>query len=209
MIVLRIHGALLLATLVALTGCGTATSEPDYDPTAMLTNSTPFMSPGIDRPPAISADEATVSDEVEVIGVTADGQSRAYLISAMTGMTTHIANDLLGDVPVSVTYCDRTDFARAFTGSENGQLVDLGLQGWVDGEMSLLVNSQGFRHSDVDIPLQDFPFERTTWGEWKQKHPDTTLVTTLQPASQQLPPSDAPGPSGPGGPPAMPPSGAD
>jgi hypothetical protein len=184
MTALRIHYGVLLLTLATLAGCGVASTEPDYDPTAMLTDSTPFMAPGVDRPAAISADEATVPDDAEVIGVTADGQSRAYLVSALSGMTTHITNDLLGDVPVSVTYCDRTDFARAFTSSEPGQLVNLSLQGWVDGEMSLLVNNQGYRHSGTDIPLEDYPFERMTWGEWKRKHADTTLVVRVQPAAQ-------------------------
>jgi hypothetical protein len=112
MTALRIHYGILLLTLAALAGCGVASTEPDYDPTAMLTDSTPFMAPGVDRPPAVAADEATVPDDAEIIGVTADGQSRAYLVSALSGMTTHIANDLLGDVPVSVTDCDRTELRR-------------------------------------------------------------------------------------------------
>jgi hypothetical protein len=173
--------SMLLTAIAGLWGCGGEPPPPPHDSTAMLSDSTPFMTPGIDRPHAIPAAEADIDDDAEVIGIAVEGQSRAYLVKAMSGMTTHIANDIVGDVPVSVTYCDRTDFARAFTSPRRGAVVDLEQQGWVDGELSLMFKNKGFRHSSQDIPLEDYPHERMTWGEWKQLYPETTLVATLRP----------------------------
>ena len=50
-----------------------------------------------------------------VIGVTAGGRHRAYLVRALSlGAKSHIVNDVVGGVPVSVTYCDIYTCTRLF-----------------------------------------------------------------------------------------------
>ena len=57
----------------------------------------------LDNPEVVSADAATfLQPEDRVLGLTVGGESRAYPISMMTFH--HVANDVLGGLPVLVTF---------------------------------------------------------------------------------------------------------
>ena len=57
----------------------------------------------LDNPESVSADAATfLQPEDRVLGLTVGGESRAYPISMMTFH--HVANDVLGGLPVLVTF---------------------------------------------------------------------------------------------------------
>jgi hypothetical protein len=100
---------------------------------------TPFIWPGITKPPVIPAAQAALDDQAEVLGVAAAGKFRAYAIRAFQLQTDHIVNDLIKDVPVTVTYCNQTNCHKVFTSDDRGAplKVDLGGMGW--GEMLLKV----------------------------------------------------------------------
>src|SRR5438105_7303951 len=100
---------------------------PPGDPDLM---STPFIVPGIDRPAAVPADEADLDANTEVIGVVVGGKARAYVLAALRGPMHHVVNDVLGADPVTVTYSDRADCVRVFTGPAAGRPLDFGLGGW-------------------------------------------------------------------------------
>src|SRR5947208_2927435 len=68
-------------------------------------------------------------DSTLVIGVSAGGRHRAYVLQAFLLNEARIANDLLGEVPVTVTYCDLSDCVRVFTGPGKGRLR-VALGGW-------------------------------------------------------------------------------
>jgi hypothetical protein len=146
---------------------------------------TPFIMPPIIRPPTRSIAAADLPDETEIIGISAGGRHRAYVVDALAGPARHVVNDVLGDVPVSVTHCDRTDCSRAFTGSGKGAPLDLRLSGWWFDNQMLLQTPEGVyaqgtgQPTSADVmppfPYPDAPFVRVTWGAWKMAHPDTDL----------------------------------
>jgi hypothetical protein len=146
--------------------------------------STPFFVRGLQRPDAQPAASAAVPDEAEVLGVSAGGRHRAYLVTALSRIGSHVVNDVLGDVPVTVTFCDRSQCARVFTGTERSSPLPIDLGGILEDDM-LLKSGDGFYHQisgkrtdgreDAPFPYPSHPFLRTSWKEWKEAHPDTDI----------------------------------
>ena len=151
---------------------------------------------GIDAPATLEADEAVLPDDRLVIGVRVGMTARAYLLSAFaenklefpigkTGVAMidaqdeaaiarHVVNDIVGGQPITVTYCGLQQCARVLT-EENGRApLDVGVGGWDDG---LLLHIEGSRlpQQSNAIPLEDVPFELTTWKEWREEHPQTDV----------------------------------
>jgi len=143
------------------------------------TYSTPFLISGIDRPAALPQAGAAVEDDAPVVGVEVEGQSRAYVLAAFRGPGKHIVNDLLGDVPVSITYCDLCDSVKVFTGEAKGVSLRLNQGGRLKGRMLLHFHGN-FYFQDTGqpiglqsppLPCRPFPFERCSWKEWRIAHP--------------------------------------
>jgi hypothetical protein len=142
-----------------------------------------MMLPGIDQPPAVSVAEAKVPDEAIVIGVSVAGKHRAYLLGAFVAVTQHVVNDLVGDVPVTVTVFPKTDCVKLFTSKERGAPLDVGLGGFY-GKMLLRIGRE-FYFQDTgesfppelnrSFPYPNLPFERMTWKAWRTAHPDTDI----------------------------------
>ncbi len=146
--------------------------------------------PGVRTPVARPADRVSSIDEnAEVIGVCIAGHARAYLVRAlMRNPSRHVVNDLLEGQPVSVTFCDRTKCSRVFTGPA-GSPLDLGVGGWRNDGMSLLVGDQEYSQETGEslaspgaapLPYPELPYERTSWRSWKRTHPDTDAYTGEQ-----------------------------
>jgi hypothetical protein len=147
----------------------------------MLGKSGPFSLPGIVEPPVVPVNSAGVQENAEVIGVAVNGRARAYCLSEMQTPFTHVVNDVIDRVPVTVTYCNRTSCARVLTSpdEEMDSHLDVGVGGFVDGQMLLHVGNRNFSQNSADIPLKELDFERTTWGAWKSAYPDTDVCTGL------------------------------
>jgi Protein of unknown function (DUF3179) len=139
--------------------------------------------PGVDRPPVRPAAEAGLGDDAEVIGVLAGGRPRAYLVDALSqGPRSHVVNDVLGGVPVSVTHCDVYQCTRVFTGQGADPLA-LRQGGLHRGGM--LLRWGGLPYSQETqaplypkspaFPYRPHPYEATTWGAWRRAHPDTDV----------------------------------
>ncbi len=175
-----------MAVLAALTfvGCSpppAAVETTTGKPVAMP--ATPMVMRGLRTPATQSAAAAKLADEAKVIGVVVNGKARAYSVKAMSTMLTHVVNDLIGDAPVTVTYCDQTDCVRAFTSEKVGTPLELHLGGFRD-ELLLYDGKTFYRQEDgqainmdsnAHIPYPSLPVERMTWGEWKKAHPDTDV----------------------------------
>ncbi|HUG93249.1 MAG TPA: DUF3179 domain-containing (seleno)protein [Planctomycetaceae bacterium] len=153
---------------------------------------TPFILPGVTQPFAFPADQADLADDARVIGVSAGGRHRAYSITAMSAVGNHVINDLFNDVPVTVTYCDYTDWSRVLTCQERGAPIDLWLGGRTGGEVSLRYQDNHYRHSGQDLPLDDHPYVVTTWKEWREAHPDTDVFLGWEPESPDDEPEQSP-----------------
>jgi Protein of unknown function (DUF3179) len=146
-------------------------------------NATPFIVPPIECPPTFSADEVDIPGDSMVVGVVVNGHARAYLLTAMAPPTHHVVNDLIADVPVSITYCDKTGCVRAFTDKPNGKPLKMNLMGFANG-LLLRVGDKTYEQksgrpfgsdSELVIPFDDLPFEVLNWSEWKKLHPNTDI----------------------------------
>jgi len=165
-------------------GCSPAapTSAPPTT-SASPYQSTPMIFPGLKSPPMKLAVEAGLADDTPILGVVIDGKARAYSVPAMSKMNTHVVNDLVGDVPLTMTYCDRTDCVMALTSTKRGQTLPIDVGGFDDG--LLIREGTTFFHQKTLRPMQSdstakisgtpVGVERMSWKEWKQKHPETLV----------------------------------
>lgn len=175
---------LLLALFVlALSGCSRG---PVTEPAAATTfpNATPMMAPALRCPRVHPADAVHLDDNLRVVGVVAGGRARAYLLTALSPMMGHVINDLLGDVPVTVTFCDRTECVRTFTDDSRGQPLEMSQMGYFDG-LLLRVGSGSYRQATGEatrsgikpLPYRTLAHTVTTWKKWRAAHPDTAVFT--------------------------------
>jgi len=150
----------------------TETDESDEmsEPESMM-----LMLPGINKPKIRSIAEVEIDDQAEIIGIAVGDRYRAYLIKSLSYMNSHIINDLIDDVPVSVTYCDRSNRIKVFSFYTRGKIIDLSLAGVYNNELILQLDDEMYEQRAEKIPLQKYSFERTTWKQWKDAHPDTDI----------------------------------
>ncbi|MCC5942846.1 MAG: DUF3179 domain-containing protein [Balneolaceae bacterium] len=105
--------------------------------------------PSIDNPKFVSQNEASgwLRDREPVISLEIDGEARAYPIQIL--MWHEIANDVIGGVPVSVTFCPLCYSAIVFDRRHNGEVLEFGVSGLL-------------RHSDMIM------YDRETESLWQQ-----------------------------------------
>jgi hypothetical protein len=180
---------------------------PAYDPASDPDR--PFDALGIERPATLPADAVSILDEEPVIGVVAHGHSRAYLREALIrGADRHIVNDILADVPVSVTCCDLDDCVRGFAGKAGEPPLPLAQGGRRGGQMVLKIGNgsygqrteQALDPAAPPFPFAQYPVEKTTWGAWRKLHPDTDIYLgdiPPKPGLNRRPAVDSPLPLGP------------
>lgn len=144
---------------------------------------TPFISVGIKNPVIMKANEANLSDDAVVIGIETAGQFRAYQLDAFLYVNTHVVNDVIGQTPMSVTYCDRTDCIRVFTDSAGDKPLPIDVGGYKE-KMFLKVRNDFFFQDDGTsisdnvagkMPYATHEYTRTTWKAWKTAHPSTEV----------------------------------
>ena len=104
--------------------------------------------PAIDNPRFRPVAEiGDLADAEPVIGLTIAGESRAYPLRVLTWH--EIANDVIGGVPVAVTYCPLCNTAIVFDRRLDGAVLDFGTTGKL-------------RHSDLVM------YDRQTESWWQQ-----------------------------------------
>jgi hypothetical protein len=131
---------------------------------------------------------------MEVIGVTVRGRHRAYLLGALArGPAFHVVNDRVGGRPLTVAYCDIHDCVQVLAGEGEARL-EVRVAGKDGKSMFLAVGGHHYREDTLEpleagappFPYRRYAWERTTWGAWKQAHPDTDICLGHE---------EAPGPS--------------
>lgn len=147
-----------------------------------------FEYPSVRRPPAVPAASAPLTDDLEVIGVSVGGRQRAYLLEALVPKSGHVVNDVVGECPVTVTFCPLADRVKVYRGEASAGPLDLAVGGLC------VLNNRGcmlIKHGDVryrhdtgaavgadvtaPFPYQGLDYVRTTWGKWRAAHPDTDV----------------------------------
>ncbi len=147
----------------------------------------PDAIPAIKNPEFVPASEAGLDDNEPVIGITINGESRAYSVYLMNHH--EIVNDKAGDDVFAVTWCPLANLAVVYDREIDGREYTFGVSGkllkntlvmfdyeteslWpiaygkaIDGKLSgkktdRVVNSQ-----------------KMSWGAWKALHPDTIVLS--------------------------------
>ena len=84
---------------------------------------------------------------------------------------------MFSGVPISVTYCDLADCVRVLTSESRGYPLALDVGGLdANNKLVLLYGEEMYPQASQRLPLPDYPFYRTTWGQWKSQHPDSQVV---------------------------------
>ncbi|MGP0063554.1 MAG: DUF3179 domain-containing (seleno)protein [Isosphaeraceae bacterium] len=153
---------------------------------------------GVSKPPVVRASETTlIRPDDYVIGVIVGGKARAYRLLSFDDESGHHVNDLVGDVPVSVTYCNISHCVRVYTDASKHEPLDVEVSGLMNGKM--IVKLGGilyFNQSGVPVePAKNpppIPYDLITpyfmtWKDWKHLHPDTEVFEGKPTAVAQEP----------------------
>lgn len=155
------------------------------------------MVPVMDDPTYMSANEVKaltgrdkylVSSD-EVIGVTINGESRAYPIMLLN--VHDIINDTLGGTPIAVTYYWPSDSVVVFDRRYKSETLQFGISGLVYQSNTLMydrrpemkneslwsqLGAQAVSGPMAGLYLRQIQYQWVTWDMWLAEHPDTTVV---------------------------------
>jgi hypothetical protein len=143
--------------------------------------------PALKQPNLADAQAGFMLDTDRVVGVEINGEARAYPFGILWWH--EIVNDSLGGRDVLVTYCPLTASGIVFdptVAQERRDFIVSGLLYYSNLVMTdiqtqtlwnqMLLGSQC--GVDRGEELRRFPVLETTWEDWKNRHPNTTVVST-------------------------------
>lgn len=140
--------------------------------------------PSIDEPKFWDVEEASaeLDDRDVVFGLVRNGEVKAYPQKIL--VQHEITNDVVGDEPVSVTYCPLTGTAMGFRRGEttfgvSGDLVNNNLVMYdreTDSRWPQVLGTAISGEFEGES-LQEFRLVWTRWAAWKANHPDTAVLS--------------------------------
>ena len=151
----------------------------------------PTMAPAeVDRWNDEQRGKLLVPDD-RVIGVAFSGVARAYPLRLMRWH--EVVNDVIGGEPVAVTYSPLCDSVVVFSRSIDDEVVELGVSGYLFNSNTLLYDRRlepaasplwqqldghvvGEPKAGLTSSLPLRVATLTTWGDWRQRHPQTTVL---------------------------------
>jgi hypothetical protein len=145
--------------------------------------------PSIDAPRFVSASNASAwlaDDYDSVIGINLNGDARAYPLQILVWH--EIVNDVVGGVPVAITYCPLCYSTQAFVRQINGTTVQFGTSGKLYNNNLVMYDrltrslwsqvwGEAIAGNLTGHRLQRVPIDVTTWGAWRRLHPDTLVLS--------------------------------
>lgn len=166
---------------------GVLIDDRPYDTTDQLCN----CIPAADNPPISSAAEATWLDDDDIVfGVVVNGEARAYPRQIME--VREMVNDTLGGRDLGIPYCTLCGAAQAYFTDEVPDGVDrpvLRTSGLLIRSNKVMYDVNTFSVFDTFLgnavtgPLADKGVQlkqatviTTDWAEWKEEHPETTVL---------------------------------
>lgn len=126
-----------------------------------------------------------------VIGVAMGGEARAYPIRMITWH--EIVNDVLGGVPIAVTYHPLCDSSVVFDRRVGGETLEFGVSGLLFNSNLLMYDRRPGRQGESlwsqllfravagpaaarGATLALVPAVVVHWSDWLERHPDTTVL---------------------------------
>ena len=144
--------------------------------------------PPIDHPIFIGAADASfLSDQGDwVIGLHYRGEAKAYPLQIMVWH--EIVNDVVGGMPIAVTYCPLCYSVDAYVRVIDGKNVTFGTSGRLyNNNLVMYDRSTGSLWSQIwgqaiggnlsGRTLRRVPVDVLPWGEWKILYPDTLVLS--------------------------------
>jgi hypothetical protein len=146
--------------------------------------------PALDAPAHVAAVDASwLDDDEPIVGVATGGETRAYPLRILDWH--ELVNDTLGDVPLTLAYCTLCGSAIAYDASTEGgeprHFLTSGLlhrsnKLMLDRETKTLWNQLTGRPvlgplAAEEIELRLLPAVVTRWGDWRRRHPATTVLS--------------------------------
>jgi hypothetical protein len=144
--------------------------------------------PALINPPHLKAAEANyLKDSDKVFAVWLNGESRAYPLKIMDWH--EMANDIVGGKAVSLAYCTLCGSGILYDARAGDQTFTFASSGLLYRSNKLMYDQNtGSLWSELTgepvvgklverkLKLQVLPLALTTWGEWRRRHPDTTVL---------------------------------
>ncbi len=142
--------------------------------------------PALVRPAVLSAAESPWHDDERVVGVVRGGAARAYPIAVLNWH--ELVNDQLGGEPVLISFCPLCGTALVFDRRIGGRVHTFGVSGLLYQSDLLLYDRETeslwsqIESAAVTGPangqrLRVLRSELVPWGDWKARHPQTTVLS--------------------------------
>ncbi len=143
--------------------------------------------PALSDPKLIAAGEADYLKPMSrIVGITLKGQSRAYPIAILNWH--EIVNDNIDGQQFAITYCPLCGTAVAFDATIDGSPTEFGVSGLLYNSDVLLYDrdteslwsqilSVAISGERVGKKLTLLPISHTTWRDWRERHPDTLVLS--------------------------------
>ena len=144
--------------------------------------------PAIDAPEFVSVEEADewLEPQEPVILVEIGGLAKAYPIQIL--MWHEIVNDVIADVPVTVTFCPLCNTGIAFERRFDGQVLDFGTTGRLRRSNLIMYDRQtetwwqqatgeGIVGKHTGRQLTFVPAAMISWKDFKEAHPDGDVLS--------------------------------
>ncbi|WP_440998115.1 DUF3179 domain-containing protein [Arhodomonas sp. SL1] len=141
--------------------------------------------PSVDTPEfaGVAHGDDYLDDGDIVIGVHRNGEARAYPQKILVWH--EIVNDTVGGEAVSISYCPLTGTALGFRRGDtelgvSGRLINSNLVMYDRASDTFWpqILGAGIQGPHTGKALEELRVFWTTWGDWKERHPDTRVLTT-------------------------------
>ena len=147
--------------------------------------------PPVYSPVFVPAHEANLPDDELVIGLAIGNDARAYPAGIL--FFREMVNDRVNDIPVLVSWCPRCYTALVHDRRIDGEPLVFGNQGALyQGAMTWFDHKSGSVWSqplgsalagpEAGATLRLIPSQLTTWGGWRNSHPETVVLGLGEPS---------------------------
>jgi Protein of unknown function (DUF3179) len=159
----------------------------DFDPSAMYYSAAPDQIRAVDDPFFDEPGQADLLEEEDlVVGIELGGEARAYPVALLS--LHEVVNDVVGGVPVAITWCPLCRTATAFERRVGGRVHAFGVSGLLySGNLILFDRTTGSLWSQLlggavtgqmrGRELRSVPVVQETWSRWRRRHPEASVLS--------------------------------